>query len=179
MADATISPEEYLRRPYKRLLVPDPDSGGFSAMIEEFPGCITEGETPDEACSRLEIVAAGWIEAALELKQEIPEPQVENTFSGRFALRLPKSVHRDAATAADRDGTSLNQFILAAISERIGMKEARAEMKIELQKNIREIHYDVFLAAATGVNVGINLTGAGNTAVDSSRGIGRINFPNG
>ena len=48
---------EILKRPYQRVLIPDEESGTFTALIAEFPGCITEGNTPGEAYRSLEEAA--------------------------------------------------------------------------------------------------------------------------
>lgn len=114
------SPEEYLKQPYSRVLIPDEKTGTFTAEILEFPGCISQGDTAQEAYERLEEAAKGWIEAGLDLGQEIPPPALVHGYSGKFALRLPKSLHCQAARAAERDGTSLNQFIVTALAEKIG-----------------------------------------------------------
>jgi len=63
-----------LKRPYSRVLIPDNESGGYTAKILEFPGCVSEGETPNEAIANLEEAAVGWIEAVIESGQTIPEP---------------------------------------------------------------------------------------------------------
>lgn len=49
-------------------------NGTYSALIAEFPGCITEGRTMKEANKNLKDVAARWVEAALGMGQTIPEP---------------------------------------------------------------------------------------------------------
>ena len=36
--------------------------------------------------------------------------------SGRLLVRMPKSLHAELASAAERDGTSLNGFIVGALS---------------------------------------------------------------
>src|SRR4030042_1314780 len=110
----------YLKKPYSRILIPDLESGTYTAEILEFPGCIAQGNTPKEAYERLEKSAKAWIEAAFELSQEIPLPAFVCGYGGKSALRLPKSLHRQAAMAAGRDGTSLNQFIVTAIAEKVG-----------------------------------------------------------
>ena len=46
----------------------------------------------------------------------IPEPQDENEYSGRFNLRIPKSLHRMLALTAKREGVSLNQMAMFAIA---------------------------------------------------------------
>jgi predicted HicB family RNase H-like nuclease len=86
----------------------------------EFPGCVAQGDTISEAHERLEQAAEDWIRVALDLGQDIPPPAEEQTYSGRILVRLPKSLHRRAAEAAGVDGTSLNQFIVAAVAERVG-----------------------------------------------------------
>ncbi len=111
--------EHYLKAPYARVLLPDRD-GGYTAEILEFPGCIAEGDTGEEALRNLESAAASWIEAQLEQGQSIPEPTDVSSFSGRVALRLPRTLHRQASRFAQRDGTSLNQFVVSAVAARIG-----------------------------------------------------------
>jgi len=118
----TKTAKEYLRKPYSRVLIPEED-GTYSADILEFPGCFAEGKTPNEAYTNLERVAESWIEAALEQGQEIPEPIETHEYSGRIALRLPKSIHKQAAKFAEMDNTSLNQFFLSAIAAKVGAGE--------------------------------------------------------
>ena len=120
------TPEDYLKAPYSRVLIPDMEEGGFTAQILEFPGCLAEGETPDEAYKNLEVTAKGWINAALEMGQTIPEPLSENIYSGKISLRTSRSLHRDAAKFADRDRVSLNQYICMAIAEKVGSSKAYA-----------------------------------------------------
>ena len=110
---------DYLKQPYARTIFPEPD-GTFRAEIQEFPGCIAIGDTAPEALTTLEEIAESWLEAALAHGQSIPEPFENLDFSGRLVLRLPKSMHKKAARAAERDGVSLNQFIVAALSEQVG-----------------------------------------------------------
>jgi predicted RNase H-like HicB family nuclease len=116
------TPEAYLKEPYSRVLVPD-ESGGYSAEMLEFPGCFAEGDTVDEAIEALEQSAQSWIQAALDQGQEIPQPFVNQGYGGKVALRLPKSFHRKCIEFAERDGTSLNQFLVTAIAARIGAED--------------------------------------------------------
>ena len=43
---------EYLALPYRMELVKDPDEGGFVVSFPDLPGCITCGETEEEAVKR-------------------------------------------------------------------------------------------------------------------------------
>jgi len=112
--------EKYLKEPYSRVLIPDEESGTYTAVILEFPGCIAQGDTPQEAYEHLEDAAKDWIAAALDLKQEIPSPSQSLSFGGKILLRLPKSLHRQLTLIAEREGVSLNQFIVSALAEKIG-----------------------------------------------------------
>jgi predicted HicB family RNase H-like nuclease len=110
---------EILRRPYSRVLIPQ-DEGGFTAEILEFPGCFAEGDSADEANAHLEAAADSWLLACFESGKSIPDPLAEYEGSGKFALRLPRSLYGRAAKAAARDGVSLNQFITDAVAEKVG-----------------------------------------------------------
>ena len=126
---------EILKRPYQRVLIPDEESGTFTAQIAEFPGCITEGDTPSKAYESLEAAAESWLEAALESGIPIPEPESESEYSGRVVLRMPRSTHKRAAQAAARDEVSLNTFLVSAVAERLVQSSLRQEMSA-LQKDL-------------------------------------------
>jgi predicted RNase H-like HicB family nuclease len=137
VSESVKAPKEYLREPYSRVLTPDEETGTYTAEIREFPGCVAQGDTPEEAFKNLEAAAGSWIEVALAMGQTIPEPAQEESYSGRIVLRLPKSLHRRAAQAAERDGTSLNQFLVAAVAEQLGavgigtLIAERSEQRVE------------------------------------------------
>ncbi len=133
----TRSMEEYLKEPYTHILVPD-DMGGYAAEILEFPGCFAEGETANEAMKALDRAAAAWIRAALAQGQEIPPPFRNQGYGGKIALRLPKSMHRQATQFAERDGISLNQFLVSAIAARIGAEEVSNRLTTQLLEQLKE-----------------------------------------
>jgi hypothetical protein len=58
--------------------------------------------------------------AASSVPAEEPEDRDKPAPSGRLLLRMPRTLHADLAQAAEREGTSLNQFITAALATRIG-----------------------------------------------------------
>ena len=58
--------DEYMAMNYKLTIVEDPDEGGFVAFYPELPGCITCGETPEEATDNALDAKRAWLEAALE-----------------------------------------------------------------------------------------------------------------
>jgi hypothetical protein len=57
----------------------------------------------------------GWIETEYEEGRNIPEPSHQE-YSGKFNVRIPKSLHRALADAAAQDGVSLNQYVVMLLS---------------------------------------------------------------
>lgn len=64
----------YLILPYRLEIVLAPDEGGYVARYPELPGCLTVGETKEDATRNAEDAKREWILAALEEGLEIPEP---------------------------------------------------------------------------------------------------------
>ncbi len=56
------------------------DGGGFIATVPDLPGCMSDGESPQEALANVDDAIRTWIEAAQDLGHSIPAP------SRRFAL---------------------------------------------------------------------------------------------
>src|SRR5438128_12176285 len=114
--------QDYVTGPYSRILIPNED-GIFSAEIMEFPGCFAEGATREEALDNLDRAAEEWIESSLRSRREIAEPFSVRGFSGAVSLRIPRGLHRQAAMMAEREGTSLNQYIATALAVRVGAED--------------------------------------------------------
>lgn len=65
--------EHYLKLRYPITVYPEAE-GGYVAMIKALPGCITQGETPDEIMANSEEARQLWIETVYESGGEIPLP---------------------------------------------------------------------------------------------------------
>ncbi|MHB1653741.1 MAG: type II toxin-antitoxin system HicB family antitoxin [Desulfitobacteriaceae bacterium] len=63
----------YLELPYKYTLYPA-EEGGYVIEIPDLPGCISQGETAEDALVMIEDAKRGWLEVALNQGIEIPEP---------------------------------------------------------------------------------------------------------
>src|SRR4030067_2461902 len=113
-----MSVEEYLQLPYTIEVIRDnnPENPGGGARVVELPGCITQGDTFEELGEMIRDAMRGWIEVALEDGEDIPEPRREEEFSGKFIVRVSKSLHRRLVMTAEREGISLNQFVSTALS---------------------------------------------------------------
>lgn len=109
----------YLSAPFVRMIIPNAEEGGYLAEVLELPGCISEGETPEEAYRNLEDAMAGWITASLDTNRPIPDPVGDREYSGHFPLRISTELHRAAALRAMQEGVSLNQWIARAIAAQV------------------------------------------------------------
>jgi predicted RNase H-like HicB family nuclease len=59
-----------------RPLSPD-DGGGFIALVPDLPGCMSDGDTSQEALANVLDAIDAWIDAANEMGRPIPEPTPE------------------------------------------------------------------------------------------------------
>jgi antitoxin HicB len=135
MAGKTI--EEYLSLPYKIEVFRDDDeeNPGWVARVVELPGCITQGDTFEELGEMIVDAMRGWIETAIADSEEVPEPRQEESYSGKFVVRVPKSLHRELSECAGRDGVSLNLFVSTALGKTVGqtiMIKADEELNKEM-----------------------------------------------
>ena len=108
---------DYLALSYRMEIVKDSDEGGFVASYPDLPGCITCGETEEEALKNALDAKKAWLEAALEESIEIPEPESLEAYSGQFKLRLPRSLHRALAEHSQREGISMNQYCVYLLAK--------------------------------------------------------------
>ncbi len=115
--------EAHLDRTYSFLVHPA-EEGGYVAEIPELPGCITQAETLEELERNIEDARKAWIKVAFEQGLDIPKPRQEEVYSGRFVIRVPKSLHRSLAEQASDEGTSLNQYVLSLLASRSTLKQA-------------------------------------------------------
>lgn len=111
--------EYYMSLPYTIELQQHREEGWF-VKVRELPGCMSQGDTAEEALNMIKEAKELWLEVALEDGDPIPEPRPAESYSGKFVVRLPKSLHRDLVEAASREGISLNQYINVALSKFMG-----------------------------------------------------------
>lgn len=97
----------------------------WAAEFPDLPGCVGAGDTAEEAVTMAMDAKKAWIEAALEEGKNVPEPKdlYEIDYSGKFTLRLPKTLHRELALQAEDEGVSLNQYILYLMAKGLNKRE--------------------------------------------------------
>lgn len=113
------SVKDYMELPYNYIVQPINDESGFYyyARVLEFDGCQSTGETFEEALESLKEAMEIWIETKLELGLDIPMPVGNDDFSGKFLVRIPKSLHYQLSLEAEKEGVSLNQYALYKLSK--------------------------------------------------------------
>jgi len=111
---------QLLERSWSREFVPD--DGLVAARVPELPGCFATGSTWEEAHANLEDALATWLTSAVELGNDIPAARGDEEpeeYSGRFSVRVPRSLHRRLAARAEREGSSLNQLVTTLLAEAV------------------------------------------------------------
>lgn len=66
--------DDYLALPYPITLTPD-ETGGYVATIALLPGCISEGNTEEEAIANIREAMELHIASMLEYGEVVPVPQ--------------------------------------------------------------------------------------------------------
>tara|TARA_R110000868_G_scaffold380784_5_gene647063 strand:+ start:1460 stop:1813 length:354 start_codon:yes stop_codon:yes gene_type:complete len=89
----------------------------YIASVPDLPGCSAAGETEAAALREVEIAADLWIQLAKDVGRKIPEPSIDDKFSGKFLMRVPKHLHAELSRGAKRQGVSLNQYVLFLLTE--------------------------------------------------------------
>jgi len=72
-----IKPElqDYLNLSYPITLYPEPD-GGYTVMLADLLGCISQGDSLEEAVNNIQEAKVAWIETAWEYGDEFPLPTI-------------------------------------------------------------------------------------------------------
>lgn len=118
----------YMSLPYRLELIPDLDEGGFVATYPDLPGCLTIGETPEEAVKNAAEAKLLWLKAALQDNIKINEPDCLDEYSGQFKLRIPKSLHKSLAEHSKSEGISMNQYCLYLLSKNDALESIKLPM---------------------------------------------------
>lgn len=109
----------YLGLPYTIEMIPGLE-GGWVVSVRELPGCLSQGDDPQDAITMIRDAMRCWLEVALEDGLPIPEPRELEQYSGKFVVRVPRWLHRELVRTTDQEGVSLNQFVSTALARSVG-----------------------------------------------------------
>ena len=86
----------------------------YIATLPAWQNAKTHGTTLEEASRNAHEVLGMLIQNARRRGERCPEPNTRH--SGNLRLRLPVSLHNRLAREAEREGVSLNQWIVAKLA---------------------------------------------------------------
>ncbi len=100
----------------------DGDGAGWTATVEELPGCEAHGATPERAAAAVAGAVERWVRDAEAEGREVPPPGAAAAHSGKLLVRMPRSLHAELVRASEREGTSLNAYIVAALAASVAWR---------------------------------------------------------
>lgn len=111
--------KDYMKLPYNYIIQQINDESGsyYYAKVLELDGCQSTGDTFEEAYKNVKDAMKGWIEVKLNAGYDIPLPKEEKDFSGKFVIRIPKTLHYRLTIEAEKEGVSLNQYALYKLAK--------------------------------------------------------------
>jgi antitoxin HicB len=110
--------------PFRITPLSDDDGGGYLITFPDLPGCMSDGETPEEAIEMGRDAFKCWMAVYIEDSRVIPLPGSGGPASGKFNLRAPKSLHAKLSRQAEVEGVSMNTLAVAILAEGLGRKQA-------------------------------------------------------
>jgi predicted HicB family RNase H-like nuclease len=143
----------------------------YVATCPAFPGLSGLGESEEKALAEAKVALGLFIQTCREKGIALPEEQFADGYSGQFRVRLPKSLHRQAAQLASTDGISLNQLVISAVEQRVGAKQVGMRMLSELKQALAQhsSQLNVVVASALSSNKHLTSREVINTETSSTR----------
>ncbi|QKK02911.1 MAG: toxin-antitoxin system HicB family antitoxin [Pseudomonadota bacterium] len=107
----------------------------FEARVRELPDVLDFGDTWEEAYELAVDTIQTTAEIMTERGRSMPEPAaVEDDYSGRITLRVPKTLHRRLAEQSGTEGISLNQYLVSLLAFHAGTTFASQDSARNLWK---------------------------------------------
>lgn len=123
------------------------EEGGYTVIFPDLPGCVTEGDTLDEAIDMAVDAASGWVLDSVEngepapkasnMKNVVPD-EYENGFVSLISIDLGeyskkygnKAVKKTLTipawlnTLAEKENVNFSQILQNALVDRLGIKQS-------------------------------------------------------
>lgn len=106
--------------------LPVDDGGGFLIEYPDLPGCHSDGDTPEQAVVNGRDAVRSYLLSCRKHGDPIPKPGSPAASSGQFRVRMPRSMHARLVAQAEREGVSLNMFVVTAAAQALGQRATRA-----------------------------------------------------
>jgi predicted RNase H-like HicB family nuclease len=119
-----------MKHQYSVHIVWSQEDGAYVANAAELPGCMADGQSPEEALAELKVVIDEWLATAKEERREIPEPlTAEELHKGQHQFQKKVQAYIKQGVEVGLQ-TVLQQFAQAAVQQR-EQRLARFPMGIE------------------------------------------------
>ncbi|OGQ98427.1 MAG: hypothetical protein A2505_06345 [Deltaproteobacteria bacterium RIFOXYD12_FULL_55_16] len=112
---------EKIKYPFEVRPLANDEGGGYLVTFPDLPGCMSDGNTIEEAIANGMDAEHSWLETAREFGDAIPEPG--HAYSGKWMQRVPKSIHARLTARASQEGVSINSLVASFIAQGLGQKE--------------------------------------------------------
>ncbi|MGA3204472.1 MAG: type II toxin-antitoxin system HicB family antitoxin [Bryobacteraceae bacterium] len=100
------------------------EGGGYLVEYPEIPGCMSDGETVEEAIANGREALRDCLEVFKESGRKAPRPGVE---AAQWRQRLPRTLYLKLTEQAKSEGVSINSLVTAIIAEAIGARRKTKE----------------------------------------------------
>ncbi len=115
------------------------EDGVYVAYHPDLPGCVSQGDSPDEAVANLDDAREAWLRSRCEDGLPIEEPIDENDCSGRVSLRMTPYLHAELARLSRKGGVSLNQLLNNILSEYVGGRRSEDHVMGLISEEMRAL----------------------------------------
>jgi len=99
------------------------EGGGYLVEYPDIPGCMSDGETVDEAIRNGREALRDCLDVFEETGRKPPRPGIE---AAQWRQRLPRTLYSKLTEQAASEGVSINSLVTAIIAEAIGARRARS-----------------------------------------------------
>src|SRR5665213_1740813 len=97
------------------------EGGGYLVEYPEIPGCMSDGETIEEAVANGREALRDCVAVFGESGRKVPKPGIE---AAQWRQRLPRTLYSKLTVQAEHEGVSINSFVTSIIAEAIGSRLA-------------------------------------------------------
>ena len=97
------------------------EGGGFLVEFPDIPGCMSDGETVEEAIENGREALRDTIDVFKESGRKVPKPSIA---AAQWRQRLPRTLYAKLTRQAEIEGVSINSLVTAIIAEAIGAKRS-------------------------------------------------------
>lgn len=115
---------EFEKYPFKIEPLPQDEGGGFAITFPDLPGCLSDGDTYEEAIANGRDAFKAWMEAQIEDGKRPPEPNGAGQ-PAKFLQRIPQSMHGRLLARAAAEGVSLNTLVATFIADGLARYDNR------------------------------------------------------